>query len=112
MAVGDEATLRKICQSFLTRSADTKANLAKSCDAGDFVSLRRHAHSLKGACGYVCSEQLKASSLKLQLACEEINEGKTRSAADIHAALLVVYEELELVAAAIQAHLDTPPAKK
>ena len=43
-------------RSFLTRAPKTTTNLRSAYDAKDYVKLRRDAHSLKGACGYVASE--------------------------------------------------------
>ena len=65
--------------------------------------LRRHAHSLKGACGYVCSQQLRDSALKLQLACDELQGGDAneQQLASIGAAFERVQFEMELVLSAI-----------
>ena len=104
--MGDAKVVTKICESFLKNSVLTKGNLAKSLDSGNIVDLRRHAHSLKGACGYVCSERLKASALKLQLACEVINDGKSTDTSELQELLLLVYDELTKLSAAIKAHLD------
>ena len=106
-AVGDVATVKKICESFLKRADETKGKLGTSYESKDFVELRRHAHSLKGSCGYVCSEQLKASVLRLQLACDAINGGKADDADDPGECLQVVLTEFALVKTAIEEHLAT-----
>ena len=57
-AVGSEETANKICQSFLSRAAETRANLQKAHAIDNMPTLRRHAHSLKGSCGSLCSDEL------------------------------------------------------
>ena len=103
--MGDKNTVRKICDSFLKRSADTKARLIKAMEAKAFQDLRRHAHSLKGACGYICSEQLRGTALQLQLACDEINEGRSTDMADVEEGSRRVHAELDKVIAAINEYL-------
>ena len=63
-------------RSFLTRAPKTMTNLQTAYDAKDFAKMRRDAHSLKGACGYVASEHLRESSLSLQLAAEAATRGE------------------------------------
>ena len=57
-------------KSFLTRAPKTTTNMRSAYDAKDYAKLRRDAHSLKGACGYVASDHLRDLSLSLQLAAE------------------------------------------
>ena len=104
-AVGDEQTTMKICGSFINRSGDTKVALQSTWDEQNFIDLKRHAHSLKGACGYICSEQLRKSALSLQLACEEVNRGETKETLKISECLSTVQEELELVLSAMKAQM-------
>ena len=90
-----------------------KANLHKSFELRNLRELRRHAHSLKGACGYICSEQLKNSALELQLVCDAINEGTS----PMDEALIVkhlhqVTTEIDTVVTAINAHIAELPAEE
>ena len=110
-SVGDKNTVRKICDSFLKRSADTKERLIKAMEEKAMQDLRRHAHSLKGACGYICSEQLRGSALKLQLACDEINEGRSTDMANVEEGSRRVHDELDQVIAAINQYLEAGDAK-
>ena len=57
-------------KSFLDRSAKTISSLRSAAEGKDYVKLRRDAHSLKGACGYVKSDHVHASAYRLQLAAE------------------------------------------
>ena len=108
LSVGDKNTVKKICESFLKRSVDSKNNIIKSSESKNYVDLRRHAHSLKGACGYVCSDQLKNSSLTLQLACDAVNKGEGDVAA-IETAMDTVLKELDIVLLLIAEHIEAPP---
>ena len=74
--LGSEEMVDKTLRSFLTRAPKTTTNLRNAYDAKDFAKLRRDAHSLKGACGYVASEHLRESSLSLQLAAEGAGRGE------------------------------------
>ena len=65
--------------------------------------MRRHAHSLKGACGYIHSEILKQTALDLQLACEEINNGETTDRTKVEQRLGKVKEQLGQVIEAMKA---------
>ena len=44
--------------------------------AGDITTLRREAHSLKGACGYIASDRLLGSQA-LQFTCDALLAGNT-----------------------------------
>ena len=75
-AVGSDEMVLMTLRSFLTRAPKTTTNLRAAFEAKDFVKMRRDAHSLKGACGYVASEPLRESSLTLQLAAEAATRGE------------------------------------
>ena len=108
LAVGDEKTALKICESFLKRSSDSKANLVKAFDANNYGDLRRHAHSLKGACGYVCSETLRNSALALQLACDALKAAEKLEdelVGTIGTNLQTVYSDLEKLTQLISEHV-------
>ena len=68
--------VQQTLKSFLTRAPKTLTNLREAHEARDYVKLRRDAHSLKGACGYVASEHLRASAYSLQLAAEGAGRGE------------------------------------
>ena len=72
----------------------------------DFADCRRHAHSLKGACGYVASVKLKATALRMQLACEAVTAG-TGDAKEAQACFDDLQRELTQVVALIEDHLKT-----
>ena len=105
--MGEEGTAKKVCHAFLNRSASTTANLAKAYEDKNCIDLRRYAHSLKGACGYICSEGLKASALGLQLACEEVNDGRTIGMQRVEECYHKLTEELDIVIGAMRAHMAT-----
>ena len=58
------------------------------------LELRRLAHSLKGSCGYVCSPRLQQSALALQLACEELNDGRATDPANMTECYNKVFADL------------------
>ena len=105
--MGDAKTVKTICESFNKRSADTKSNLIKAYANNNIPDLRRHAHSLKGASGYICSDLLKNSALKLQLACDAVNNGETTDLSEVEDLLQQLYEQLALVMAAVDEHLKS-----
>ena len=92
--LGSAEMVDKTLRSFLTRAPKTTTNLQTAYDAKDFAKMRRDAHSLKGACGYVASEHLRESSLSLQLAAEAATRGE------------VVDPSLELCMRRVLADLD------
>ena len=63
-AVGGDDMVRTTLKSFEKRAPQTLQNLKEAFERGDYVKLRRDAHSLKGACGYVASEHLRESILQ------------------------------------------------
>ena len=69
--------------------------------------MRRHAHSLKGACGYISSEKLKASALALQLACEAMSKSDSPSSdtTELSAAFETVLVGIDEVNEEIEKHL-------
>jgi HPt (histidine-containing phosphotransfer) domain-containing protein len=74
--VGSDDMVEKTLKSFLMRAPKTTTNMRNAYDAKDFAKLRRDAHSLKGACGYVASDHLRDSALNLQLAAEAATRGE------------------------------------
>jgi HPt (histidine-containing phosphotransfer) domain-containing protein len=107
-AVGDAATVKTICGSFVKRTADTLKKLEQMWETKDWKELRRHAHSLKGASSYIGSEMLRGDALALQEACEVLMGDDTTATeaekiADVEQKLNVVRELLPRVNAAIVA---------
>ena len=96
--------MKRILTSFATRSDATLQQLRGAFEASDWTKLRREAHSLKGACGYIASERLRASALALQFAAEESGEGKT-STPSTEECLQRVEADVALVLAAISQQL-------
>lgn len=74
--LGSEDMVETTLKSFLMRAPKTTTNMRNAYDAKDFAKLRRDAHSLKGACGYVASDHLRDSALNLQLAAEAATRGE------------------------------------
>lgn len=76
-AFGGEQMMGTILKSFLTRADPTIKKLHTAMAAGDITTLRREAHSLKGACGYIASDRLLGSAKALQFACDALLAGNT-----------------------------------
>lgn len=74
-AFGGEQMMGTILKSFLTRADGTMKKLHAAMAAGDITTLRREAHSLKGACGYIASDRLMGSAKALQFACDALLAG-------------------------------------
>ena len=110
--VGTEETANRVCRSFLTRSTETRANLQQSHAMDNIHELRRYAHSLKGASGYICSEQLKATALALQLACDDINEGRASGRERVDSCFNQLMDELALITQGIRNHLGEEPSSQ
>jgi len=107
-SLGDAATVKTICGSFVKRTADTLKKLEQMWETKDWKELRRHAHSLKGASSYIGSEMLRGDALALQEACEALMGDDTTATeaekiADVEQKLNVVRELLPRVNAAIVA---------
>ena len=79
-AMGSEAMVTRILNSFVTRADATMTKLRTAFANDDITTLRREAHSLKGACGYIASDRLMASAKALQFGCDAIMKGESAEA--------------------------------
>ena len=73
---GSDSAMQNTLKSFLSRVPKTSKSLQEAGKSRNFVKLRRDANSLKGACGYVASDQLQASALRLELAADAAERGE------------------------------------
>ena len=74
--MGSRETMLRILRSFTERSEKTLANLRDSRQAEDWTRLRRDAHSLKGASGYIACDRMHATAFALQVAAEAMSADK------------------------------------
>ena len=102
--LGDEALVTSTLKSFLSHAPKTLKSMRTAYESSNFIKLRRDAHSLKGACSYVASDCLKASSLRLQLAAEAAERGE-ESDPSVEVCVQRVMSDLSLVCAAIEKEL-------
>ena len=90
----------------MDRSATTNAGMQQAYADADWVKLRRDAHSLKGACGYIASERLRGSALELQHAAEAV-QADASQVANVGEILQRVNGDMALVCATITAYLES-----
>ena len=109
-SLGSSEMVKKTQESFLARAGKTVQSLTDAAESKDYTKLRTLAHSLKGACGYVASERLRASSFRLQLAAEAAGRGE-KPDHPIDECLSRLLADLSLVCAAIEQALrpQVPP---
>ena len=102
--LGSWETVEHTLVSFLSRASKTQTSLQEAAKNKDYVRLRRDAHSLKGACGYLASERLLGSAFRLQLAAEAAMRGEEPDVA-VETCLESVQSDMALVCAAAEAAL-------
>jgi HPt (histidine-containing phosphotransfer) domain-containing protein len=73
---GNLFVIKHILRKFVERSQATMTSLQQQSREEDWSALRREAHSLKGASGYVAAAQLNKRALALLLAAEEKKAGR------------------------------------
>ena len=67
---GDVSLLQRMLAQFSAYSEDTPAKLRAFAASGDYESLRREAHSLKGSSSYIGAVQLPVLAHRLQEAAQ------------------------------------------
>ena len=102
---GNFFVIKHILSKFVDRAQVTMKSLEQRKREEDWPSLRREAHSLKGASGYVAAAQLNKRALALQLAAEDKKVGKEPEVS-IEICLAAVQSEMERVLQSIASILD------
>lgn len=97
---GDEELARELLAAFMEDSPKRSASLGEALDAGDANEASRLAHSLKGMCGVVRSDDLVTLALNMEHAAKNGDLEKTRKQ---HTKFV---ETLKLVHAEINTYLD------
>ena len=108
-SLGSSEMVKRTQESFLSRAAKTVQSLTAAAESRDYTKLRTLAHSLKGACGYVASDRLRASSFRLQLAAEAAGRGDAPDS-PVEECLSRLLTDLSLVCEAIEQALRPAPA--
>ena len=99
----------RLLTKFNGRARSTIDGLRRAVEEGDWTTLKRDAHSLKGASGYVAATALKEASIALERSAEEALQGPPYGTLPAEA-LAHVEEEMALVLAAIGEATGEPPA--
>jgi len=73
---GNSFVIKHILKKFVDRSQATMNSLEQWVREGNWTALRREAHSLKGASGYVAAAQLHQRALALLQVAEEKKAGR------------------------------------
>ena len=97
---GDHELLSDLCRIFLEESPKLLAALQTAIAAGDFESVQKSAHSLKGESGYLEATKLSRTAQQLE------GMGRERDLSRAAAVLLVVESELLRVRIAVQQDLE------
>jgi HPt (histidine-containing phosphotransfer) domain-containing protein len=68
---GDMDLFHKFCLMFLNEIPGIKGKLRSALSKGDFASLRKHAHYLKGSAAMIGAEHITHYAAHLEKACHE-----------------------------------------
>ena len=63
---GDEEFLNEVLSDLLTESDTAEADIAAAIEAKNFDAVMKAAHRIKGSASYLCCDQLRDISSKLQ----------------------------------------------
>ena len=99
----------RLLTKFNGRARSTIDGLRRAVEERDWATLKRDAHSLKGASGYVAATALKEASAALERSAEEALQGPPYGTLPAEA-LAHVEEEMALVLVAIGEATGEPPA--
>ena len=76
---GDEELFLELCVVFLTDARGLIERLSQALLAGDFETVGRHAHALKGISANICAGPLKESAKQLEMAGRNQEESQLTS---------------------------------
>jgi two-component system sensor histidine kinase/response regulator len=68
---GDEAFVRSLLEVALRSNASMPADLRAACQSGDYPTLARLAHKVKGTAGDIVAEPLRERARQTELAARE-----------------------------------------
>ena len=106
---GSDAVMMRLLSKFNGRAQATLDGMRRAVEQSDWTTLKRDAHSLKGASGYVAALALKAAAIALELSADESLQGPPVGTSPAEA-LANVEREMARVLVAIGEATGEPPA--
>ena len=109
MVGGSDAVMVRLLAKFGERAQATIDGMRRAVEEGDWATLKRDAHSLKGSSGYVAAMALKAAAEALEHTANRLLQGQPVGTSPKEA-LANVEREMTRVLLAVEEATGEPPS--
>ena len=107
---GAEALMVRLLTKFNGRARSTIDGMRRAVEKSDWTTLKRDAHSLKGASGYVAATALMEASMALEHTANRVLQGQPVGTSPKEALANVESEMARVLVAIEEATGDEPPS--
>ena len=102
--------MARLLAKFCERAEATIDGMRRAVEEGDWTTLKRDAHSLKGASGYVAATALMEASMALEHTANRVLQGQPVGTSPKEALANVESEMARVLVAIEEATGDEPPS--